>query len=49
MAVPKATETRYRDGSVEARQVIKDHTGNPICMLMFPVISQLNSQNNFKY
>ena len=23
MAVPKATETRYRDGSVQARQVIK--------------------------
>ena len=23
MAVPKTTETRYRDGSVQARQVIK--------------------------
>ena len=30
MAVPKTTETRCRDGSVQARQVIKDYTSNPI-------------------
>ena len=30
MAVPKTTGTRYRDGSVQARQVIKDYTSNPI-------------------
>ena len=26
MVVPKTTETRYRDGSIQARQVIKDYT-----------------------
>ena len=31
MAVPKTTETRCRDGSVQARQVIQRlHTTNPI-------------------
>jgi len=35
MAVPKTTETRCRDGSVQARQVIKDYTSNPIPMCFF--------------
>ena len=30
MAVPKTTETRCKDGSVQAIQVIKDYTSNPI-------------------
>ena len=30
MAVPNITETRCRDGSVQAGQVIKDYTSNPI-------------------
>jgi len=30
MAVPKTTGTKYRDGSVQARQVIKDYTSKPI-------------------
>ena len=30
MAVPKTTETRCRDGSVQARQVVKDYTSKPI-------------------
>ena len=57
MAVPKTTETRCRDGSVQARQVIKRLHKQPHpyiflfshCMaLMFPELSSLNSQNNFK-
>ena len=35
MAVPKNTETRCRDGSVQARQVIKDYTSNPSLHLSF--------------
>ena len=30
MAVPKTTETRCRDGSVQGRHVIQDYTTNPI-------------------
>ena len=30
MAVPKTTETRCRNGSVQARQLAKDYTSNPI-------------------
>ena len=30
MAVPKTTETRYRDGSVRTKQGIQDYTSNPI-------------------
>ena len=30
MAMPKTTETRCTDGSVQARQVVKDYTSNPI-------------------
>ena len=30
MAMPKTTETRYRDGSVQARQVTQDYTSNTI-------------------
>ena len=30
MKVPKTTEGRFRDGSVQKRQVVKDYTSNPI-------------------
>ena len=35
MAVPKTTETRCRDGSVQARQVIKTTQGTPSLHLFF--------------
>ena len=52
MAVPKTTETRCRDGSVQARQVIKRLHKQPHpyiflfshrMALMFPEFSDLNS------
>ena len=56
MAVPKTTETRFRDGSVQARQGIKGLHKQPYPYIFFflphgidvPKNSHSNSQNNFK-
>ena len=52
--MPKTIETRYRGGSVQARQVIRRLHKQPHPYiffsnhtLMLPVISKLNSQKNF--